>query len=227
MSIAVQPLDGVNHDVQVYSDISGGTSVAIIPRSSSFLLSFVTEWLSGDRTQKIIWNTTFDSFATYHNVTLQTPAIYTEIHDQPEWGTLYFAKSSVSLRLFIYFFLSRSTTQSPHVSFQSGSDVDCRGNFTRNGILNLQADRNRSISDRSTVFALAERIYNITVPQAPIYWAIGYTTDLAINYTDLSGAPSTPRTPYYKTRYSNDKEMASIYGNFWRENVSNKQSADS
>ena len=110
--------------------------------------------------------------------------------------------------------------QSPHATFQSGSDVDCRGNFTRNGILNLQRDQNRSISDRSTVFALAEKIYNITVPQA-VFWAIGYTTDLAINYTDLSGAPSTPRTPYYKTRYSNDKEMASAYSNSWRENLSN------
>jgi hypothetical protein len=69
---------------------------AILFRSLSFLLSFVTEWISGDRTQKILWNTTFDSSAIFHNVTLQTPATYTEILDQAEWGTLYFATPGVS-----------------------------------------------------------------------------------------------------------------------------------
>lgn len=78
---------------------------AIILRGPSCLLSFVTEWMSGDPTQKIIWNTTFDSFAIYHNVTLQTSAIYTEILDQPEWGTLYFATPSVSF-MAVYFLLS-------------------------------------------------------------------------------------------------------------------------
>ena len=88
-------------------------------------------------------------------------------------------------------------------------DADSRRNFTRNGYLNLHQDQNRSISDHLTVFALAYELYNITATQAPIVWAIGYTTDLALNYTDLSSAPSAPRSPYYKTRYSNDKEMAS------------------
>jgi Domain of unknown function (DUF5127) len=93
------------------------------------------------------------------------------------------------------------------VSSQSGSDADCRGNFTRSGFLNLQRDQNRSISDRFTVFALAYNLFNISATQAPpVLWAIGYTTDLAINYTD----PPTPRSPYYKTRYSNDKEMSNI-----------------
>ena len=54
-----------------------------------------------------------------------------------------------------------------------------------------------------------------------VLWAIGYTTDFAINYTDLSGAPPTARSPYYKTRYSTDEEMVSIYGNSWGENMFN------
>ena len=101
--------------------------------------------------------------------------------------------------------------QHAHVSFQSGSDADSRGNFTRNGFLNLQEDQNRSVSDRSTVFALAYDLFNITATPGPIVWAIGYTTDPAINYTDISGAPPTYRSPYYKTRYSNDKEMVGTY----------------
>jgi hypothetical protein len=113
--------------------------------------------------------------------------------------------------------------QGPHVSLQSASDADCRGNFARNGSLNILQDQNRSISDGFTVFALSHNLFNISATpiQAPVVWAIGYTTDLANNYTDLSGAPLTPRSPYYKSRYSDDKEMASTYTNFWGENMSN------
>ena len=113
--------------------------------------------------------------------------------------------------------------QGTHVGFQSGSDADCRGNFTRNGELNIRDDQTRSISDGVTVFALSYELYNIsaTPTHPPVVWAIGYTTDLANNYTDLSGAPPTPRSPYYKSRYSDDKEMASTYTNSWGENMSN------
>ena len=69
---------------------------AIFLRSPSSFLSFVIEWMSGDRTQKILWNSTSVPTVTLYNVTLQTPAIYTEKLDQPEWGTLYFATPGVS-----------------------------------------------------------------------------------------------------------------------------------
>ena len=192
--------------------------LAIILQSLSFLLSFVTEWLSGDRTQKMLWNMTLDSSAIYYNVTLQSPAEFTEILDRPEWGSLYFAIPNVSF-MAIYLFYSRSMIQGAYGTRrpQSGSDADCRGNFTQNGELRIQNDHGRPISDGLTVFALAYELYNISVTQAPVVWAIGYTTDLVINYTDLSGAPPTPRSPYYKTRYSNDEEMVSTYSNSWKE----------
>ena len=153
----------------------------------------------------------FNSFAFYYNITLQRPAIYTEIYDQAEWGTLYFGMSNVSLWPFIRFFLSHPMMQGDRIIGQSGLDADCRGNFTSRGELNSEDDYNRPISDGHTVFAFSYEFYNISVTPAPVVWAIGYTTDLVINYTDLSGAPPTPRSPYYKTRYSNDKDMVSTY----------------
>jgi hypothetical protein len=68
---------------------------AILFRSLSFLLSFVTEWISGDRTQKILWNTPSYADVIFHRVTLQTPALFTEVIDQAEWGTLYYAMKAV------------------------------------------------------------------------------------------------------------------------------------
>lgn len=68
----------------------------IVLRSQSRLLSFVTEWNSGDRNQVILWSATSNANVTFHSVRLQTPAVFTEIIDQAEWGTLYYAMQTVS-----------------------------------------------------------------------------------------------------------------------------------
>jgi hypothetical protein len=114
--------------------------------------------------------------------------------------------------------------QGVNVTYQIASDAESRGNFTRNGVLNGQQDPNlRPIGDNLAVFAISRDLGTIQATQDsdPVVWAIGYTTDPAINYTDLSGAPPTSRSPYYRIQYSNDEELASIYGNSWGDNVSN------
>ena len=103
--------------------------------------------------------------------------------------------------------------QGNNVTYQISSDVDSRSNFTRNGKLNGQQDPNlRPISDNFPVFAISRDLGTIQVTNDPVVWAIGYTTDPAINYSDLSGAPPISRSPYYKIKYSDDEELASIYG---------------
>ena len=68
----------------------------------------------------------------------------------------------------------------------------------------------RPVSDNFAVFAISRDLGTIKATQAPVVWAIGYTTNDAVSYTDLSGAPPTPRRPYYRAQYSNDDELASI-----------------
>ena len=68
---------------------------AVVLRSPSLLLSLVTEWNSGDRSQTILWNSTSNADAIFHSVTLQKPALFTEVIDQAEWGTLYYAMKAV------------------------------------------------------------------------------------------------------------------------------------
>ena len=102
--------------------------------------------------------------------------------------------------------------QGENVTYQIASDVDSWGNFTRNGVLNGQQDPNpRAISQNFAVFAISRDLGTIQATQGPVIWTVGYTTDPAINYTDLSGAPLTSRSPYYKTKYSSDEALASIY----------------
>jgi hypothetical protein len=69
---------------------------AVVPRNPSFHPSFVTEWNSGDRSQMILWSATSNSDIIFHSVTLQTQGVFTEIVDQAEWGTLYYAMQTVS-----------------------------------------------------------------------------------------------------------------------------------
>ncbi|KAF8491815.1 hypothetical protein F5888DRAFT_1619594 [Russula emetica] len=174
MSFTASSSDGAGHYVQVYSDVSG-------------------EWSSGDRTQQILWSPTINADAVFHSVGLQKQETFTEILDQAEWGTLYYAMRNVD-----------------NVTYQADSDADSRGNFTRNGQLNSRQRSNlQFISDGSAVFAISRDLGFIQVTQESVVWAIGYTTDVAINYTDLSGTP-TSRSPYYKTKYSNDSDLASI-----------------
>jgi hypothetical protein len=80
-------------------------------------------------------------------------------------------------------------------------------------VLNGQQDpQPRAISTRFPVFAISRDLGTVEATQAPVVWTVGYTTDPAINYTDLSGAPIS-RSLYYKTQYSNesnDEALASI-----------------
>ena len=115
---------------------------------------------------------------------------------------------------------SRSLVQGDNVTYQIASDANSRGNFTQNGALNDEQDPNlRAINDNPAVFAISCDLGNIQTATDPVVWAIGYTTDPAVNYSDLSGAPPTYRSPFYKIKYSNDEELASICGNSQRDNV--------
>ena len=94
----------------------------------------------------------------------------------------------------------------------TGEDVVCRGQFAAGGTLNDQEDQNfRPISLNHPVFAISRDLGPIQSTQASVVWAVGYTTDPAVNYTDLSGALTISRRPYYTTKYSTDEALASIY----------------
>jgi len=62
----------------------------------SCLINITAEWMSGDRTQDIQWNVTSNTNVIYHTVTLGNPVLFSEVGVQAEWGTLYYAMTSVS-----------------------------------------------------------------------------------------------------------------------------------
>jgi hypothetical protein len=101
-------------------------------------------------------------------------------------------------------------TQGGDITYKIAQDSISRSLFQTNGTLDNQTDPNfRSISPIFTVFGIARDLGTIQATQDPIVWAVGFITEPAINYTDLSGA-SQQRSLFYKTQYSNDTSLVSI-----------------
>jgi hypothetical protein len=101
--------------------------------------------------------------------------------------------------------------QGNNITYKIAFDQDSRGQFARNGTLDNSGGSAPVLPiGFNDVFAISRDLGNIQSTQAPVFWAVGYTTDPAVKYIDLSGAPPTPRSPYYKIKYSNDEALASI-----------------
>ncbi|KAJ5738640.1 hypothetical protein N7493_001795 [Penicillium malachiteum] len=72
LNVEVSSLDGNDHDVQVYADISA-------------------EWVSGDRTTIAEWEYGTTDDVAYHKVYRQTQLAFSEVDQQGEWGYWYWA----------------------------------------------------------------------------------------------------------------------------------------
>ncbi|KAH9021634.1 hypothetical protein EDB84DRAFT_1274897 [Lactarius hengduanensis] len=177
LALTAKSLDGAVHNVQVYSDISG-------------------EWNSGDRSHVIRWSATSTGDVVFHTVNLQNPVVFNEIRNQAEWGSAYYAMKGVSSNGDIY----------ANITFKIAQDTVSRGLFVLNGVLDNQTDPNfRSISPNLAVFAISRDLGTIQATDDPVVWAVGFTLDPVINYTDPSGAAL--RQLFYKTWYSNDTSL--------------------
>ena len=96
MAISAVSTDGAAHAVQMYSDVSGGPCQFSEARHFFALTNFVAEWNSGDRSQTILWTENPKLDVVFHSVNLQSPEKFTEVINQAEWGTFYYAMLSVS-----------------------------------------------------------------------------------------------------------------------------------
>ncbi|KAB2572356.1 Six-hairpin glycosidase-like protein [Lasiodiplodia theobromae] len=76
LNVEVSSIDGSEHDVQLYSDISA-------------------EWVTGDRSQVAQWEYDTSGDLAYHKVYRQTQQAFSENADQAEWGNWYYATDAV------------------------------------------------------------------------------------------------------------------------------------
>ncbi|KAJ6085590.1 hypothetical protein N7499_005219 [Penicillium canescens] len=77
LNVEVSSLDGQEHDVQVYADISA-------------------EWVSGDRSAIAEWEYGTTDGVAYHKVHRQTPLAFSQVNEQGEWGNWYWATDATN-----------------------------------------------------------------------------------------------------------------------------------
>ena len=95
VSLTAESLDGAAHAVQVYSELTAGAwRHHLTPLHLSLMFP---DWLSSvNRSQVVVWSTAANNDVVYLKAQLQTPAVFNELYNRPEWGTLYHAMKSVS-----------------------------------------------------------------------------------------------------------------------------------
>lgn len=143
------------------------------------------EWVSGDRNAPVQWEygTTSNGVA-YHKVHRQTQLLFSEVNDQAEWGNWYWA-----------------THGGGQVTYQSGADVDVRGQFMSNGKLANSKDNNfRAISLNWPVFGFAINFGSVNSSPASALFTIGLYQEQAIQYDSPNGLGPVPSlwTSYFQ-----------------------------
>jgi hypothetical protein len=105
---------------------------------------------------------------------------------------------------------SQSMVQESNVTYTLGGRFNAITDFTSIGILDNQGVVTTGLDNISeTVFAISRDLGTIQATQAPVVWAIGYTTDPAISYANQSDTPQQ-RSPYYKLRYADDESLVTL-----------------
>ncbi|KAI0267461.1 hypothetical protein BC834DRAFT_953477, partial [Gloeopeniophorella convolvens] len=168
------------------------------------------EWLSGDRNHEIMWSQPVDPDVIFHTVGLQQPAVFTEIQTQAEWGTLYYAMKAGNA-----------------VTWKIARDITSRGAFMANGSLDNQEETDfRAIRNNFPVFAISQDLGNIQSTQVPVVWTVGYTTDPAINYTDIPDSIQQ-RSLFFRSKYADDRSLIAEFLNDFTDATSRAQTLDS
>ncbi|KAJ6539470.1 hypothetical protein B0H19DRAFT_1213411 [Mycena capillaripes] len=169
MAVSAASTDGKSHSVQVYSDISA-------------------EWVSGDNSLTVNWNSTTSGAILTHQVQLSSPSVFTENSDHTQCPS-----STVG------------------ATFQTGADVTVRAQFINNGKLPNTLDTTfRAISNNWPVFGLAHDLGAITAATTPVVFSIGHIRDPAIQYIVAGGALQS-RSLYFLSQLSTAASVISSF----------------
>ncbi|KAJ7368431.1 DUF1793-domain-containing protein [Mycena albidolilacea] len=175
LSVSAAATDGKSHTVQVYSDISA-------------------EWVSGDNSLTVNWNSTTSESVLTHQVQLSSPSVFTENSDHTQYGSAFY-----------------STTNTVGATYQTGSDVSVRAQFLNNGKLANTLDTGfRAISNNWPVFGLAHDLGTITTATAPVVFSVGHIRDPAIQYIVAGGALQS-RSLYFLSSFSTPAAVISSF----------------
>ncbi|KAJ6628752.1 DUF1793-domain-containing protein [Mycena sp. CBHHK59/15] len=175
MAVSAASTDGASHSVQVYSDISG-------------------EWVSGDNSLTVNWNSTTTGSVLTHQVQLASPTVFGEINDHTQYGSAFY-----------------STLNTAGATYQTGADVNVRAQFINNGKLANTLDTGfRAINNNWPVFGLSHDLGAIKAATAPVVFSVGHIRDPAISYI-VAGGGTQSRSLYFLHQFSTPAAVISSF----------------
>jgi hypothetical protein len=158
---------------------------------------------------------------TYHTITFRNPVLFSEAADHAGWGTVYYAMKTVSNHNSLHIVTLKSIVQDSNITYTVDKEDFSLEAFSSSGFLNDQPGIVALPNDaEDSYFAISRDLGTIEATQAPIVWAIGYTSDPAISYANQSTSSSQRRRPYYKSRYTDDESLVTL-SIFWSGSCSN------
>ncbi|KAJ7129539.1 DUF1793-domain-containing protein [Mycena epipterygia] len=161
MAVSAAATDGGSHSVQVYTDISA-------------------EWVSGDTSLTVNWNSTTSGTVLTHQVQLSSPTVFAEVNDHTQYGSAFY-----------------STANTVSSTYQTGADVTVRAQFINNGKLANTLDTGfRAISNNWPVFGLSHDLGTVTAATAPVVFSVGHIRDPALEYI-IAGGGTQSRSLYF------------------------------
>ncbi|KAI0030848.1 hypothetical protein K488DRAFT_53350 [Vararia minispora EC-137] len=169
------------------------------------------EWLSGDRTSIMTWSTTVDNATSsiYHSAELKDPMEYTERQGQAQWGTLYYA-----------------TQNGNGVTYRTNSADNNRNQFLTTGKLDKTQDTNfRAIADNFATLAFSYDLGRIRGTQEPVVFAVGFTRNNAIKYTDLS-LNNQDRSLFYAVNFTDAASLINFVLNDYNDTLIRNMNLD-
>ena len=166
------------------------------------------QWISGDRGSRIEWDYIHenvelgDGLKTW-KVQRQQQALFTEIRDRAEWGTLYFT--------------APSDTQ-----HESGTSALLRQHFSKTGTLrNVNDNTFRGIMDDEPVFAFSKSFElgngttsNTGKAKGKTMFTIAYLQDPVVQYASARGM--TDMRPLWKSYFLSDLSLISYHWDDFR-----------
>ncbi|TCD69631.1 hypothetical protein EIP91_006856 [Steccherinum ochraceum] len=157
--------DGQPHDFQAYVDITG-------------------EWVSGNRSEIMAWNTTQGSTSTFFQVNLNTPAQFQEKTDMAEDTVTHLAMRS-----------------GPNVATYVADLFQGRIGFANTSVpAGLFQDTPRAISDHFPVFAFTVDLGKVTQTSQSLVWSVGAMRNPVVSLVTPNGTMQD-RAPYFLTKY--------------------------
>ena len=155
-----------------------------------------------------------DTGVINHAIRLLEPVPFSEVVNQAGWGTLYYATENVSDSVSPISFLTVDCKGEQYITYRISDRIDSISYFWSFGLLDdlkVLASNLSDSSDGGVTVAISHDLGTILTTQIPIVWAIGYTTDPAINAVQFDSSSQNARSPYYKLRYPNDESLVTPF----------------